>query len=154
MEISFIHTQISVHLRVNKTNFHRKGFALGLALKLRRKATRNSPRVILAGHWRVKLGIQMAGCNKSFQNLVFALAQLHFDILSVKFNCPAARQNLSLSYCQDSCYCAWLCNWFMRRRNITKNPTVINPLSPRYLDFNSPNLPSTKCMNSVGRIGS
>ena len=30
-------------LRVNKTNFHMKGFALGLALKQRRKATRNSP---------------------------------------------------------------------------------------------------------------
>ena len=29
MEISFIHTQILVHLHVNKTNFHTKGFALG-----------------------------------------------------------------------------------------------------------------------------
>ena len=43
MEISFIHTQIVVHLHVNKTNFHMKGFALGLALKQRRKATRKSP---------------------------------------------------------------------------------------------------------------
>ena len=43
MEISFIHTHILVHLHVNKTNFHRKGFALGLALKQRRKATRKSP---------------------------------------------------------------------------------------------------------------
>ena len=44
MEISFIHTQILVHnLHVNKTNFHMKGFALGLALKQRRKATRKSP---------------------------------------------------------------------------------------------------------------
>ena len=33
MEISFIHTQILFHLHVNKTNFHMKGFALGLALK-------------------------------------------------------------------------------------------------------------------------
>ena len=33
MEISFIYTQILVHLHVNKTNFHTKGFALGLALK-------------------------------------------------------------------------------------------------------------------------
>ena len=31
------------HLRVNKTNFHMNGFALGLALKQRRKATRKSP---------------------------------------------------------------------------------------------------------------
>ena len=31
------------HLHVNKTNFHMKGFALGLALKQRRKATRKSP---------------------------------------------------------------------------------------------------------------
>ena len=43
MEISFIYTQILVHLHVNKTNFHMKGFALGLALKQRRKATRKSP---------------------------------------------------------------------------------------------------------------
>ena len=28
IEISFIHTQILVHLHVNKTNFHMKGFAL------------------------------------------------------------------------------------------------------------------------------
>ena len=43
VEISFIHTQILVHLHVNKTNFHMKGFTLGLALKQRRKATRKSP---------------------------------------------------------------------------------------------------------------
>ena len=30
-------------LRVNKTDFHMKGFALGLALKQRLKATRKSP---------------------------------------------------------------------------------------------------------------
>ena len=43
MEISFIHTQILVHVHVNKTNFHMKGFALGIALKQRQKATRKSP---------------------------------------------------------------------------------------------------------------
>ena len=43
MEINFVHTQILVHLHVNKTNFHTKGFALELALKQRRKATRESP---------------------------------------------------------------------------------------------------------------
>ena len=31
------------NLHVNKTNFHKKGFALGLALKQRRNATRKSP---------------------------------------------------------------------------------------------------------------
>ena len=30
MEISFIHMQILVHLHVNKTDFHMKGFVLGL----------------------------------------------------------------------------------------------------------------------------
>ena len=30
------------NVHVNKTNFHMKGFALGLALKQRRKATRKS----------------------------------------------------------------------------------------------------------------
>ena len=43
MKISFIHMQSVVHLHVNKTNFHMKGFALGLALKQRQKATRKSP---------------------------------------------------------------------------------------------------------------
>ena len=43
MEISFIHMQILVHLHVNKTYFRVKGFALGLALKQRRKETRKSP---------------------------------------------------------------------------------------------------------------
>ena len=33
MEISYIHTEISFHLHVNKTTFHMKGFALGLAMK-------------------------------------------------------------------------------------------------------------------------
>ena len=31
------------YLHVNKTNFHMKGFALGRALKQRRKTTRKSP---------------------------------------------------------------------------------------------------------------
>ena len=39
--------QILVHLHVNKTNFHMKGFALGLALKQRRKATLKSPILLL-----------------------------------------------------------------------------------------------------------
>ena len=53
MEISFIHTQILVHLRVNKTNFHMKGFTLGLALKQRRKATQKSPIAFIRGQGRV-----------------------------------------------------------------------------------------------------
>ena len=32
-----------IHLHVNKTNFHMKGIALGLALKQRWKATEKSP---------------------------------------------------------------------------------------------------------------
>ena len=43
MEISFIHTQIWVHLRVNKIIFQMKGFTRGLALKQRQKATQKSP---------------------------------------------------------------------------------------------------------------
>ena len=47
METSFVHTQFLVHLHVSKTNFHMKGFALGLVSKQRRKATRKSPIVPL-----------------------------------------------------------------------------------------------------------
>ena len=43
MEISFIHMQMNQNLHVNKTNFHMKGFALGLALKQRRNATWKLP---------------------------------------------------------------------------------------------------------------
>ena len=43
MEISFIHMLMNQNLRVNKSNFHMKSFALGLALKQRRKATQKSP---------------------------------------------------------------------------------------------------------------
>ena len=40
----FIYMQILVHLHVNKTNFHMKGFTLGLALKQsRQKTTCKSP---------------------------------------------------------------------------------------------------------------
>ena len=45
-KLNFIN-QILVHLHVNKTNFHMKGFALGLALKQRRKATRKSSIMIV-----------------------------------------------------------------------------------------------------------
>ena len=43
MEISFIHMWILVHLHVNKTNFHMKGFAVGLTSKQGLKTTRNGP---------------------------------------------------------------------------------------------------------------
>ena len=42
-KISFIHMQSFVNLHANKTNFHMKGFALGLALEPTQKATRKSP---------------------------------------------------------------------------------------------------------------
>ena len=43
--------------------------------------------------------VRTAGCNKTFQSLVFILTQLHFrqwnslPILSAKFDCQVARQN-------------------------------------------------------------
>ena len=44
------------NLRVNKTYFHMKGFALGLALKQKRKATRKSPIEILHCNLKKSLG--------------------------------------------------------------------------------------------------
>ena len=49
------------HLHVNKTNFHVKGFALGLALKQRRKATRKSPN--LADVKRIPDGLFLVALN-------------------------------------------------------------------------------------------
>ena len=40
MKVSFIQTQILVHLHVNKTNFRMNGFPLGLALKQRQLGNR------------------------------------------------------------------------------------------------------------------
>ena len=42
MNSSFIHMETNHNLRVNKTDFHMKGFTLGLALKQRRNTTRKS----------------------------------------------------------------------------------------------------------------
>ena len=64
---------------------------------------------ILAGHWTIKLGRQTAGCNKSFQSLVFVLTQLHFGqwtrllFLTAKFDCPVTRQNVSLLATAHDC---------------------------------------------------
>ena len=46
METSFIDMQMLVHLHANKTHFHMKGFAPGLTLKQRRKATWKLPIVL------------------------------------------------------------------------------------------------------------
>ena len=58
---------------------------------------------ILAGHWTIKLGIQMAGRNKIFESLFFCLIvqctwwlMYKSSILSAKFDRPVAHQNLSL----------------------------------------------------------
>ena len=48
MEIGFIHMQILLHLHVNQTNFHMKGFALGLALKQRRQRQLGNRLLVLA----------------------------------------------------------------------------------------------------------
>ena len=47
MKISFIQMSMNQNLRVNKTNFHIKDFALRLALKQRRNATRKSPIILI-----------------------------------------------------------------------------------------------------------
>ena len=51
MRISFIHMQILVCIRVNKTNVHMKDFTLGLALKQRQKATEKSLILIILVEW-------------------------------------------------------------------------------------------------------
>ena len=68
---------------------------------------------ILVGHCTIKLDVWTAGCNKSFQRLVFVLTQLHFHQWS------------SLPFCLPSLllrgppelftfhYCTWLWNWLI-----------------------------------------
>ena len=75
IEINFIHTQILVHLRVSKTDFHMKGLAVGLALKQRRKATRKSPNiqntvaVIRTQEWGMEWGMESAeSCPLTLRN--------------------------------------------------------------------------------------
>ena len=51
MRISFIHMQILVCIRVNKTNVHMKDFTLGLALKQKQKATDQSLMLLVLVEW-------------------------------------------------------------------------------------------------------
>ena len=65
MEISFIHMQILVHLHINKTNFHMKGLAPGLALKQRQNASRKSP-IELHIMWRTKIAALVSHVSTHF----------------------------------------------------------------------------------------
>ena len=59
---------------------------------------------ILVGHWTIKLGTQMIGCNKSFQGFFFSTHTTALwpteqsSILSVKFDCPGAHDFGTGSY--------------------------------------------------------
>ena len=90
--------QILVYLHVNKTNFHMKGFALGLTLKQRRKATRKSPIEIWAS---AKVEFLAKNLNlfrivvthlRGWRNLVFG-ANVHALIL----NYPVTNSSVSIS---------------------------------------------------------
>ena len=70
---------------------------------------------VMAGHWTIKLGIQTAGRNKSFQSLVFTLAELFCvqwksSILSAKFDYPVACQNASHFAAAHDCETGLLTN--------------------------------------------
>ena len=74
MEISFIHIQ---NLRVNKTNFHMKGFAVGFALKQRRRlGSRKSP--IYHRTWEeisAPFGFN-SSCLKSLNSIAFLFSRI------------------------------------------------------------------------------
>ena len=97
MEISFIHMQILVHLHVNKTNFYMKGFALGLALRQRRNATRKLPIVAC----NIASRSEFYFCNISCNNCtVFA----SFDIAhNVQYNgmLVPVRTSVDLHWCYE-----------------------------------------------------
>ena len=78
MEISFIHIQ---NLRVNKTNFHMKGFAVGLALKQRWKATRKSP--IYHRTWEEISApfVFNSSCLKSLNSIAFPFSSISCSCL-------------------------------------------------------------------------
>ena len=59
--------QFLIHLHVNKTNFHMKGFALGLTLKQRQKATRK-----LSIRKMAYTTYSMVWCNLEFFTITFA----------------------------------------------------------------------------------
>ena len=60
----------------------------------------------MVDHWTIKLGIQMANCNKSFQSFVFVLTQLHF------------RQWSSLPFCLPSLIVQWPARFFEVLANV------------------------------------
>ena len=83
------------NLRVNKTNFHVKGFALGLALKQRRNATRKSP---------IEYGKEALLCYRS----KLAMLPLKFFLKKLKkikkeLNYSKNQKNVALVY--FTCHC-------------------------------------------------
>ena len=82
MEISFIHIQIWVHLHVNKTNL--KGFALGLALKQRRKATRRSP-IAVSYLWNLLAEHTFQLASGTFRAMILVKKNTHTTISRQRF---------------------------------------------------------------------
>ena len=77
------------NLRVNKTNFHMKGFALGLALIQRRNATQKLPigRVWTKDHIFLYRLNRLLGLDSSLDSL----RQEHYDISCVHTNTQEQR---------------------------------------------------------------
>ena len=91
MEICFIHTQILVY-------FHMKGFALGLALKPRRKATRKSPIHFLSDWVKTKLPVR----TKKHAQYCLGLEQGGTSWWSLERNCRVSKEDFSQSEKQDN----------------------------------------------------
>ena len=102
--------QMNQHLHVNKTNFHMKAFAPGLALKQRWKATRKSP---IVSH---------------FNSMSCVWACLHFTAglmyLHLGFLLPDSPLGQSLD-----------CRWTL---HVTKMRSVLNLLHPKFRNFLRP----------------
>ena len=86
-ESKCIHTQILVHLHVNKTYFHMKGVALGLALKQRRKATRKLPILKTLNNTLLHILLKLIRVHRPAQGArrssALRQSMLHFRILFV-----------------------------------------------------------------------
>ena len=106
------------NLYLNRTNFHMKGFALGLGLKQRRKATRELPiSQSCTGTKSEKFWWATGQSNLAYKRLAATKpSRVWFSystqllwpmeqssILSAKFACPVARQNISLLATAHDC---------------------------------------------------
>ena len=99
------------NLRVNKTNFHMKGFALGLALKQRRNATQKSPvDNIMRGIGGKQFIVSLGGDVKASAFSSTSLFSVRRELTRMHFTCQHVGDSSVKWYCYSVAREQFLCS--------------------------------------------